>query len=211
MSLKYFQLLDNEPFDNSTVKRDYLKVYHKQGANLNDPDQNIEFIFGENNNYHQIGNAYLEFDITVRDTAGVFTNASNTRLINNAFAYCFKEGRLSTNGGSDLDYNKHVGQVITIMRSLTSKDSDLSSCFDKSGESPLIDYNLLKRILINNHRDANKGKYKTRLDLEHIFGFCKTFKKLTKNLAFKFSFKSANLQNIILATIATDIKVTINN
>ena len=70
-----------------------MKIYHQQGANLNDPDQNVEFIFGENNNYHQIGNSYLEFDITVRNTAGNFIDdGSNIRLINNAFAYCFKEG-----------------------------------------------------------------------------------------------------------------------
>ena len=66
MSLEDFQLLDNEPIDNSIIKRDFLKVYHQQGAQLNQSDQNIEFIFGENSNYHQIGNAYLEFDITVR-------------------------------------------------------------------------------------------------------------------------------------------------
>ena len=60
MSLEDFQLLDNEPFDNSIIKRDFLKVYHEEGAQLIDPDQNIKFIFGENNNYHQVGNAYLE-------------------------------------------------------------------------------------------------------------------------------------------------------
>ena len=208
MSLEDFQLLDYEPFDNSIVRRDYSKIYHQQGANLNDPDQNIEFIFGENNIYHQISNAYLEFDITVRDTAGVFTDVSNIRLINNALAYCFKEARLSTTGGSDLEHNKYVGQASTIMRLLTSKDSDLSSCFDKSCESPLDD-NVLKRILINNHLDANKGRYRGRLELEHIFGFCKTFEKI--NLGFHLTFKTANLQDIILTTIATDINVTINN
>ena len=41
-------------------------IYHQQGANLNNSDQQVEFIFGEKNNYHEIGNAYLEFDITVR-------------------------------------------------------------------------------------------------------------------------------------------------
>ena len=59
MSLEDFQLLDNEPLDNSIVKRDYTKVYHHQGANLNDSNQSVEFIFGENNNYYQIGNSYL--------------------------------------------------------------------------------------------------------------------------------------------------------
>ena len=66
MSLEDFQLRDNEPIDNRIKKRDYLRIYHQQGAQLNQSDQNIEFIFGENNNYHQIGNGYLEFDITVR-------------------------------------------------------------------------------------------------------------------------------------------------
>ena len=66
MSLEVFQLLDNEPFDNGIIKRDFSKVYHQQGAQLSQPNQNIEFICGENINYHQIGNGYLEFDITVR-------------------------------------------------------------------------------------------------------------------------------------------------
>ena len=94
MSLEDFQLIDNEPIDNSIIKRDFLKIYHQQGANLNNQDQNIEFIFGENNNYHQIGNAHLEFDITLR-TDGGFTDASNIRLINNSLSYCFKEERSS--------------------------------------------------------------------------------------------------------------------
>ena len=112
-------------------------------------------------------------------------------MINNSLAYCFKEARLSTTGGSDLEHNKYVGQVNTIMRLLTSKDGDLSSCFDKTGESPLDDNNVLKRILINNNTDANKGRYKGQLALENIFGFCKTFKKITKNLGFHITFKSA--------------------
>ena len=97
------------------------------------------------------------------------------------------------------------------MSSLTSKHSDLSSCFNKSGESPLNDNNVLKRKLINNHIDAKKGRYRGRLELEHIFGFCQTFKKITKNLGFHLTFKTANLQDNILTTKATDINVTINN
>ena len=66
MNLEDLQLLDNEPSDNSIIKRDYTKIYHQQGAQLNQSDQNIEFFFGENKNYHQKGNGYLEFNITVR-------------------------------------------------------------------------------------------------------------------------------------------------
>ena len=212
MSLQDFELIDNEPIDDSIVKRDYTKVYHQQGANVNDSNQNVEFIFGENNNYHQIGNGYLEFDITVRNTAGNFTDASAIRLINNAFAYCFTQASLSTTGGMDLEDIKYVGQVSTIMRLLTSKDSDLSSYFDKDGESVINNDNPLKKKLINNHaQEVNKGKIKGHLALEHIFGFCKTFKKITKNLGFHLKFKMNDLQDIIFTTIADDINVTINS
>ena len=86
-----FQLIDNEPIDNSINKRDFLKLYHQEGANLNDSEQNVAFITGEKNNFHQTGNAYLEFDITVRNPAGNFDNISETRLIDNAFAYYFRD------------------------------------------------------------------------------------------------------------------------
>ena len=87
MSLEDFQLLDNESFDNSIKKRDFLKIYYQQGAQLNDPDQNVEFIFGENNNFHQIGNGFLEFDITVRNPAAIFVDDTPIRLTNNGFAF----------------------------------------------------------------------------------------------------------------------------
>ena len=217
MSLEDFQLIDNELIDNSVVKRDFTKVYHQSGANLNDSNQNVEFIFGENNNYHQIGNAYLEFDITIRKVvaAGADPNFENTdqiRLINNAFAYCFTQATLTTTGGMDIEDIKYVGQVSTIMRLLTSKDNDLSSYFDKNGEAVINNDNPFKQILINNHAvDANKGKIKGHLALEHIFGFCKTFKKITKNLGFHLKFKMNDLQDIIFTTLANDLNVTINS
>ena len=128
MSLEDFQLLDNEPLDNSIIKRDFTKIYHRQGDQLNQSDQKIEFIFGENNSYHQIGIAYLEFDITVRknDTTS-FHNDDPVRLVNNGFAYCFKEARLTTSISGDIEINKLCGQVSTIMRAISNKDGDLLS------------------------------------------------------------------------------------
>ena len=219
MSLEDFQLLDNEPFDNSIIKRVFLKIYHQQGAILNQSDLNVEFIFGENNNYHQVGNSYLEFDITVRrqDNA-IFTNNSAIRLTNNAFAYCFKEARLSITSGSDLEHNKYVGQVSTILRVLFSKDGDLLSQFDNINEgNGDADFNStsLKKMLIDNHdiagQEFNKGKIKGQLALENIFGFCKSFKKITKNLGFHIKFRTADLQDIIFTSIGANINVTINS
>ena len=144
MSLEDFQLLDNEPLDNSIIKRDFTKIYHRQGDQLNQSDQSIEFIFGENNNYHQIGNAYLEFNITVRknhDT--IFHYDDPFRLVNNGFAFCFKEARLSTTIGSDIEIIKFCGQVSTIMRVISNEDGDLLSQFHNFNEN---DIPILERL-----------------------------------------------------------------
>ena len=66
MSLEDFQSIDNETIDISVIKRDFIKTYRQQGALLNDLDQNIIFVFGENNDYSQISNAYLQYDKTVK-------------------------------------------------------------------------------------------------------------------------------------------------
>ena len=217
MSLKDFQLIDNEPIDNGNIKRDYSKVYHQQGGNLNDSNQSVEFIFGENNNYHRIGNAYLELDLTIRKVFEIpnnpnFINTDQIRLLNDAFVFCFTQATLSTTGGMDLEDIKYVGQVSTIMRLLTSKDNDSSSYFDKNGEAVMNDNNPLKQILINNHAvEANKDKIKHHLALELIFVFCRTLEKMTKSLDFQRKFKLKDLQDIIFTTIANDINVTINS
>ena len=95
MSLKDFQFLDIEQFDNSTIKRDFLKVYHQQGAQLNQSNQSIEYIFGDNNKYHQTGKGDLIFKITVRknDTTN-FYNDEPIKTVNIGYAYCFNEVRL---------------------------------------------------------------------------------------------------------------------
>ena len=190
MSLEDFQLLDNEPIDNSIIKKDFTKLYLRQGGQLNQSDQNIEFLFCENNKYHQIGNAFLEFNVTVRKNDDTnFHYDDPVRLVNNEFAFCFKEARLSTTLGSDIDINKFCGQVSTIMRVILNKDGDLLSQFDNNNENdipvlerladlpPQIRSTLHQKMLINNHTDANKGKRKRYLYLEDVYGFCKTFKK----------------------------------
>ena len=201
MSLEDFQLLDIEPFDNIIIKRDFTKIYHQQGAQLNQSDQNIEFIFDENNNYHQIGNGYLEFNITVRknDTTN-FHIEDPIRLVNNGYAFCFKKARLSSTIGNDIEHNKLCGQISTIMKVVSNKDDDLLSQFGNINENdiPLLERlaDLLpqirstphQKLLIDNHNDANKVKIKGYLYLEDIFGFCKTFKKVTKNLGFHLTF-----------------------
>ena len=70
-----------------------------------------------------------------------------------------------------------------------------------------------KRLIENHEKDPESEKIKEELLLEHIFGFCKTFEKLTKNLGYEINFKTANLHNIIYTsiTVGTQISVTINS
>ena len=210
MSLEDFQLLDNEPLDNSVIKRDFTKIYHRQGDQLKQSDQKIEFVFGENNNHHQIGNAFFEFNITVRKNDDTnFQHEDPVLLVNNGFAFCFKEARPRTTVGSDIEINNFCGLLSTIMRAISKKDGDLLFQFDNNKENdipipekladlpPQIRSTPHQKMLIDNHTDANKGKIKGYLYLENIFGFCKTFKKVTKNLGFHLTFKTNDLQNII--------------
>ena len=122
---------------------------------------------------------------------------------------------LSTTGVSDLKHDKYVGQISSFMRASTSKDGDLLSNFDKINDGDTndsISNTSLKEMLIDNNTVvANKGKIKGQLPLEHIFGFCKTIEKITKNLGFHLTFKTNDLQNIIFTRIATDFIVTINS
>ena len=109
------------------------------------------------------------------------------------------------------------------MRVICSRDGDLRSQFDNINEelgvneaatTIKVQSTSLNKMLFTNHEeDANRGKIKGQLQLEHIIGFCKTFKKVTKNLGFRITFKTANLQDIIYTTIAagTPINVTINS
>ena len=103
--------------------------------------------------------------------------------------FFFKEARLSTTIGSDIEHNKFYGPVSTIMEGISNKCGDLLSQFDNINGNyipvleRLADLPLQNRgtpqqkMLINNQTDANKGRIKGYLNLEDIFGFCKIFKR----------------------------------
>ena len=64
------------------------------------------------------------------------------------------------------------------MRLVTEKDGDLSTYFDIIDESEdEINFSSLKKILIDNHTEGNRGLIRGHLPLEFIVGFCKSFKK----------------------------------
>ena len=224
MSLEDSQLLDNEPFDNSIIKRDFNRSYHQHGAQLNQSDQKNEFFFGENNNYHGIGNGYLEFNITVRkNNTKNFHNEDPIRLVNNGFAFCFKEARLSATIGGDIEHNIFCSQVSSSMKMISKKDGDIISQFENINENdnpilsritdspPQIRSTTHQKMLKDNHIDANKGKIKGYLYLEDIICFCKSFRKLNKKLGFHLMLKTNDLQDIIYTFMADDINVNINN
>ena len=219
MSAEDFQLIDIEKIDDSIIKRDFIKIYHQSGANVDAENSQINFYFGENHSFIQVGNGYLEFDIRIRrDDGNPFTIVAPgndiIRLVNNAFAYTIHDARISTSAGVEIEQNKYVGPISTIMRLVTQKDGDLSTYFDIIDESENgINNSSLKQILINNHTEANRGLIRGHLPLEHIFGFARSFKKITKGLGFELDLRTSNRKRDILYTTLDndDVNVTINS
>ena len=109
------------------------------------------------------------------------------------------------------------------MKVISNKHGDLLSQIDKINENdipvlekiadlpPQIRDTTQQKMLIKNHTDANKGKLKRYLDPEDVFGFCKSFEKVTKALGFHLILKTGNLQHIFYTSMSDDISVTINN
>ena len=65
-------------------------------------------------------------------------------------------------------------------------------------------------MLLNNHdSDANNEKNWTT-GIEHVFGLCETFKKITKGFGINLTIKTADLQGSIYTAMASDITVKIN-
>ena len=88
-----------------------MKIHHQQTANLFDSDQNTDLIFGGNHKYHQIGTASIQYEMTVERDVGianrVLLDGDVLRLVITARVYCFKEARLSTTGGSNIENKKY--------------------------------------------------------------------------------------------------------
>ena len=153
-------------------------------------DQNFQFVSGEKNNYHQNDNNYLQYEMTVvKNVANavdrILIDGDAIRQVKNDFAYCFKETRLVTTGCQKLEQKmKYAGQVSTFMGALTSKAGDIKSHFDKIDESDAeISNSSVKHLRVNNHdMPVNKEKIGAQLRLEIFFGFCKSSKKITKQI-----------------------------
>ena len=100
MSAVDFQLVDEEKIGNSIIKRDFKKIYHQSGADVNKENSNIKFYFRENHKFIKVGNGNLEFDIKIRkdDNTNFIVANDNTneviRLVNNAFFYIIYDARL---------------------------------------------------------------------------------------------------------------------
>ena len=109
--------------------------------------------------------------------------------MNNGYAFCFKEARLSTTIGGDFEHKKFCGKVSTIMKVISNKDDDLLSQFGNIIENDIplperltdlpvqIRDTPHQKILIDNHFDANKGKIKGYFYLEIFLDFVKLLRR----------------------------------
>ena len=100
------------------------------------------------------------------------------------------------------------------MSLVTQKDVDLSTYFDIIDESEnVFNDSSLKRILVKNHTEANKGLIRGHLPLEYIIAFARSFKKITKGLGFELDLRTSYRKRDILYTTLddNDVNVTINS
>ena len=218
MSAEKFQLIYIEKIDDSIIKRGLIKIYHQSGTNVYAENSQVKFYFGEIHNFIQVGSGYLEFDIRIRrDDGGPFTMAprlDTIRLVNNAFAYTVHDDRISISTRVEIEQNKHVGPISTIIRLVTQKGGDLFTFFDITDESEdEINSSSLKKILIDNHTEADRGLIRCHLPLEYIFSFARSFKKITKRLGFELDLRTPNRKQDIMYTTLLDneVNVTINS
>ena len=70
---------------------------------------------------------------------------------------------------------------------------------------------LHKNILKIQREHANKGKPIGELRLEQLFSFCKTFKKITKEVTLDLKLERDDLQSIVYTTVPDDIRVTLTS
>ena len=136
MSAQDFQLIDTEKIEVSFIKRDFIKVYHQSGANVDAEKSQTKVYIGENQNCFKAGDGYLEFHKRIRlVNDSKFVDGNVIRLVNNAFAYTIQDDRISTSAGVEIEQKKYVGPISTIMRLVTQRDGDLSTSFDIIDES----------------------------------------------------------------------------
>ena len=119
-----------------------------------------------------------------------------------------------------MEHKKFYGQVSSFMKVISIKDGDFLSQFGNNNENDILILERLAdlppqflstplwKMLINNHTDANKSRIRGYVYLKDVFGFCKSFKKVTENLSFHLILRTANLQNNIYTSTADNINVT---
>ena len=83
----------------------------------------------------------MEFDIRVRRAniypfnIGLAPAGDTIRSVINAFAYTVHDARISTSARIEIEQNKCVGPISTIIRLVIQEDGDLSTYFDIIDES----------------------------------------------------------------------------
>ena len=135
-SADFFQLVDIGKFDKSRIERDFVKIHHQHGAQMDEESQTNNFFFEENLILIQKGNAYLELEKRVRKANDKYSVVANDntdeviRLVKNALAFTIQDTRNSTSSGTEIEKNKYVGPDSTKMSFFKHREGDISTNFD---------------------------------------------------------------------------------
>ena len=98
-------------------------------------------------------------------------------MVNNGFAFGFKERNITTTGGMEIEDVKFFGQVPSIMRSSTNKDGHLLSYVnfinDTDANTSMNNIALNDRLIISHSVAVDRGKNGSQLPLENKIGIVK--------------------------------------
>ena len=190
-----------------------MKIYIQRGAASCIGNQVFDFLFGNNFDYHQRGNAFLELVIAPRENGKDFNNLGGDgnidepmRLLNNAFAYSFRNVALSRAGGEEIEVGKHCGHISTTMKILTGKHGDLLSYVDKNDESQSVIkvHHYIRYLPIMTRKWLIEEKPSAFDALANIW-LCETIEKITKYLGLHLNLKTAEIQDFFKKTIGDHI------
>ena len=131
----------------------------------------------------------------------------------NAFIYKIHYAKISTPSDTEIEQNKIVGPVSTIIKLVTLKYGNLSTYFDRVDESMGgINNSSLKQILITNQTEPIRGIKRNHFPLKWRNGFCRSFEKIPKGLGLALELTTSNRKRNNRYTTLGDKKVyvTIN-
>ena len=175
-----FKLNENYEVDRRILKCDYIRYSPAETSTINTPNSHIYSNIPREDSFVTLLNSYLDLNFEVikkADDSG-YANGNDVKLVNLGPNALFRNFKLTTSSGKDLEDISHA-HVVSLMYNLITSNKgsdDLSIGFDRSSAR--------RRAEMTNNRNA-KGRFLLRIMLKDVFGFAEHQEKSTYGLGYE--------------------------